>query len=474
MKQSLLIASLFLASMGSVYAADGARIEKPNIVFLFADDLGWADLQCYGHPYAKTPNLDQLARDGTRFLRCYATGVTCCPSRTGFMTSKFPATFAKYPATGGFGERVTITELLKKQGYATGHFGKWHIGPTEQAGTYGIDEINTGEASRSNARSDSTRSKDARVFDNAIRFIEQHKDGPFYINVWSHISHHPVNPSQQLLEAFGPLQVDEARFSSQMQEKFQLCKKRGGDVSDHMRRYLAEIKSLDDEAGRFLKRLDELGLRDNTIVVFSSDQGPAPIFDRVLPQDQPDRQTNDRKKSRSTAEAIDDLRLNAMGYAGPHRGGKTNQHEGGILIPFIVRWPGRVPDGRTDDRSVISGADWLPTLCALTNTKINAADFDGEDASDAWLGGTHTRTKPLLWKTSTARSSGAVRDGKWKLHYPNNKRDQLELFDLVADPGEQHNLVNEHPDITKRLSTLITTWQATLPKEYDKGEDNDN
>jgi N-acetylgalactosamine-6-sulfatase len=95
---------------------------KPNIVFLFADDLGWGDLGCYGHPYAQTPNLDKLASEGTRFLQCYATGVTCCPSRTGFMTSQWPASFAKYPASGGFSGRVTITELLKRHGYATGHF----------------------------------------------------------------------------------------------------------------------------------------------------------------------------------------------------------------------------------------------------------------------------------------------------------------------------------------------------------------
>jgi N-acetylgalactosamine-6-sulfatase len=107
--------------------------------------MTWGDLHCQGHPYAQTPNLDRLASEGTRFTQHYATGVTCCPSRTGFMTGKFPATFAKYPASAGFGDRVTITELLKKQGYATAHFGKWHIGPVTENGTYGIDSIGAAE-----------------------------------------------------------------------------------------------------------------------------------------------------------------------------------------------------------------------------------------------------------------------------------------------------------------------------------------
>jgi len=168
------------------------------------------------------------------------------------------------------------------------------------------------------------------------------------------------------------------------------------------------------------------------------------------------------------------VRLNAMGFAGPFRGGKHAQYEGGIRIPFIIRWPGHVPAGRVDERSVISGADWLPTLCALTGTEINAADFDGEDASAAWQGkGEHVRTKPLLWKTSAPQSAGTIREGQWKLHHPNSKRGELELFDVVADPGEQRNLVKEHPDIVKRLSAKMQAWQATLPKVYDKREDND-
>src|SRR5437868_10470816 len=117
----------------------------PNIVLILADDMGYGDLGCYGHPYARTPSIDRLAREGTLMRNFHVTGVTCCPSRTGFMTSKFPATYREYPANSGFGSRVTVTELLKKAGYTTGHFGKWHIGPTEKPGTYGIDVMSDPE-----------------------------------------------------------------------------------------------------------------------------------------------------------------------------------------------------------------------------------------------------------------------------------------------------------------------------------------
>lgn len=463
-----------LSSLGLLTSSFAAEF-RPNIVFLFADDFGWGDLHCYGHPYSKTPNIDKLAAEGTRFLQCYATGVTCCPSRTGFMTSKFPATFAKYPANGGFGDCVTITELLKKQGYATGHFGKWHIGPNETDGTYGIDVIGADdEAGGKKKERTGASGRDAHIYEDAIRFIEKHKGGPFYVNVWGHISHHPITPSEGQLDAFGPLQVDESKFSPAMQEKFAICKKLGGDVSAHMRAFLADVKSMDVEVGRLLKRLNELGLRENTIVIFSSDQGPAPIRDAG---EEPKKERPNKKKKEPAADtaAADNIRLNAMGYAGPHRGGKHGQYEGGVRIPFIVRWPGHAQAGRVDATSIISGADWLPTLCALTGTKINAADFDGEDASAAWLGkAEHVRTKPLMWKTSSPKSDPAIRFENWKLHLTHRKNGESELYDIATDPAESINLAVKHPDIVKKLSAKLEAWQSTLPKEYEKGEDRED
>lgn len=458
---------LIAVAMIGIFLKSASAAETPNIILILADDMGWADLRCQGHPYAQTPNLDRLASEGTRFTQCYATGVTCCPSRTGFMTGKFPATFAKYPASSGFGDRVTITELLKKQGYATGHFGKWHIGPVSDNGTYGIDSIGAAEEAvggkKKQKRAASVRGRDAAMYDQAIRFIEQHQNGPFYVNIWDHIPHHPVNPPPAVIEAFGPLEVDELKFPEPMREKFAMCKQHGGDISVHMRAFLAEIQAMDAEIGTLLKKLDELGLRDNTIIVFSSDQGPAGIRERI-----------GGKPEKQGANNTLDIRLNAMGFAGPFRGGKHDQHEGGVRIPWIVRWPGHVPAGRVDESSVLSGADWLPTLCALTGVKIDAAEFDGEDASAAWLGHEFSRTRPLMWKTSSTGSNPSLRVGNWKFHGTNRKRGTIELYDLASDPGETTNLAQEKPDVVAKLTDQLATWVATLPKSYDKTDEKDD
>ncbi|MDP3069853.1 MAG: sulfatase-like hydrolase/transferase [Opitutaceae bacterium] len=447
---ALTLAFALLASTTALPAA--APAAKPNIIFLLADDLGGGDLHSYGHPYARTPNLDSLARDGTRILQAYSTGSTCCPARTGLMTSKFPATYPTYPANGGFAERITITELLKQQGYATGHFGKWHIGPVQQPGTYGLDSIGSGEEESGNKKRGDDRGRDAHIYDDAIKFIERHRGGPFYVNVWGHISHHPVNPTDALVQRWSGLKVNDGDFPPQMHGKFNEVRQAGGDVDDAMRRYLADVESLDDGVGRLLKRLDQLGLRENTIVVFSSDQG-----------------------ADMTKAGNGGLRFNQMGFNGPVRGGKHTHWEGGVRVPWIVRWPGHVPAGRTDAQSVISGVDWLPTLCAITGTNINAADFDGEDTSAAWLGhGPHVRTKPLLWKTSSPGSDSLIREGPWKLVRPTRKNGaELALYDIVNDPAEKNNLVSKHPDIVKKLSAKVAAWVATLPKSYVKTDDPD-
>jgi len=461
-----LIASFLLFALGSSLSA----ADKPNIIFILADDFGWGDLGCYGHPYAKTPHLDKLAAEGTRFTKFHATGVTCCPARTGLMTGKFPATFAKYPSSFGFGDRVTVTELLKKNGYATGHFGKWHIGTVTEPGTYGIDVIGSdGEKRR---QPEAARGRDAPMYDQAISFIEKHKGGPFYINIWDHISHHPVNPSQAVLDAFGPLELDESKFSPAMREKFATCKKLGGDPAAHLRAFLADVKSMDDEVGRLLARLDELGLRQNTLVVFSSDQGAAPLRDTDVDAGKPKKKTNKQKREGSDIDAI---RMNSMGYAGPDfRGGKHTDLEGGVCVPFIMRWPAKVPVGRVDDQSVISGADWLPSLCAITGITINPADFDGEDSSKAWLGGTHTRTKPLFWKTNTEKSDPSLLVDHWKLHGTHRKKGTVELYDLASDPGEQTNLAEKKPEILKRLQDQLAAWATSLPKEYEHGDEKED
>jgi N-acetylgalactosamine-6-sulfatase len=455
----LIFASLSLfTSTCPVFAEDsGSSARRPNIVLILADDLGYGDLHCYGHPYARTPNLDRLASEGTRFEQFYSTGVTCCPARTGFMTSRWPASFKTYPANGGFGDRITITELLKRQGYRTGHFGKWHIGPDQTDGRYGIDSIGSDPELLGKKRVKAgERGRDAPIFDAAIDFIENHRDQPFYLNVWGHISHFAVDPPQSYVDQFSDIVANAGDFSAYMAVKFDYLKKHDEDASVRMRRYLADVFSLDEDIGRLLQRIDDLGLRDNTIVVFSSDQG-APL-DLV-------------NQKRDASEGRSDLRLNMMGYVGGLRGGKHTMYEGGVRVPFIIRWPGHAKPGRVDKNSVTSGIDWLPTLCALAGIPINSADFEGEDVSAAWLGNERRRSKPLLWKTSSTRSESAIRDGQWKLLLPFGKRGEVELFDIVADPAERNNLAAQRADVVAVLRERLERWNATLPTEYIKTGD---
>jgi N-acetylgalactosamine-6-sulfatase len=463
--QSVLTFFVVLHVAASALLADEAK--TPNIIFLLADDLGGADLRCYGHPYARTPNLDRLASEGTRFQQFYTNGATCCPSRTGFMTSKFAATYANYPAGAGFGDRITITELLKKQGYHTGHFGKWHIGPDPKPGTYGIDAINGDTEPTAGGKRNDPRGRDATIYDQAIAFIEKNKDHPFYVNIWGHITHNPVNPTQTLVDKWSGLTLKEEDFPEPMREKFDRVRKAGGDVNDAMRRYLADVESLDDAIGRLLKRLDELGLRDNTIVVFSSDQGAYMLtqLEKDASGDTKIKKGGNKNKPNKNAanEEPDTVIHNLMGYNGPHRGGKHTFLEGGVRAPFIIRWPGKVPAGRVDKNSVISGIDWLPTLCAITKATINETNFDGENVSAAWLGTDHTRSKPLLWKTHAKKSDSVIRVGPWKLF---QTKTGTELYNIPNDAMEKNNLARTNPEVTKDLEAKLNQWKDTLPKEY--------
>ncbi len=429
------------------------RADKPNIVFILADDLGYGDLACYGHPYARTPELDKLASEGTRFHRFYVTGVTCCPSRTGFMTSRHPSSYPKYMADFGFAGRVTVTELLQQAGYRTGHFGKWHMGPRDEDGTYGIDHIETIGATKKDPGG-----RDAGLFEAAMDFIEANKDVPFYVNVWGHITHYPVDPLPPLAERFADVRVDRSDFGKHMQEKFDTCERIGGDVNGAMRDYLGDVYSLDSQVGRLLRKIDDLGLRDNTIVVFSSDQGPAPVLTRNKPTD-PSLTHNPSR--------------NMLGYAGGLRGGKHTQYEGGVRAPFIVRWPNKVPAGKVNHTSIFSGMDWLPSACAVADVPVKSSSrrsvhpsmFEGEDISDIWLGADRSRVAPLFWKTSNVKARISMLSGNWKLHV---SRNAIELYDLATDPEERRNVQGKHPEIVSALRKQVDRWNETLPTAYAK------
>jgi N-acetylgalactosamine-6-sulfatase len=282
-------------------------------------------------------------------------------------------------------------------------------------GTYGIDVIGSDEENAAPKPVDG--GKDTRVYDNAIAFVEKHKDVPFCMNVWGHITHHPVDPTQKFVDEFASLKVKDADFSDYQREKLDAVRKHGGDVDDAMRRFLGEAFSMDQDIGRLLAKLDELKLTENTLVVFNSDQGPSSPQDVLRERNA----KNAAKKPLAAKKAR--LAHHLLGYAGPHvRGGKHGDYEGGVRVPFIVRWPRKVPAGRVDTQSVLSGTDWLPTLCAITGVPFNATDFDGGNVAAVFWSKIHERTQPMFWKVNSEKSDPAMRWQSWKLHIPHRAR----------------------------------------------------
>jgi len=422
----VLFCLLLSCPLVTVNAQDGNR---PNFLLIFADDLGFGDLACYGHPYADTPNLDRLAAEGTLFRQFHVNGNICPITRTGLMTGRNPSWFPNNPDDFSFLNATTVCNILQDDGYVTGHIGKWNIGPDYDAeyAEYGIDDLRiTGSISGD------PRGKEGLRFDETLDFIEQYKDEPFYLNLWIYATHTPIDPPQNLINHFAGLTVDRDLFGVHMQEKFDFVEANGGDIDESMRIYLAEVWGLDLQVGRLMDKLDELGLTDNTVVVFSSDNGP---------------------------ERLGDGLLEALGYSGGLRGEKHSFYEGGTRVPLIVRWPGGgVPAGRVDDESIMFGMDWLTTVASLAGAPYNSSLFEGEDMSDVWLGNTRSRTAPLFFRGLRNFDKKYMRYGRWKLH-----EDEKELYDLANDEYEFVNLYNGHPDIVAELLVSYNAWEATLP-----------
>ena len=424
---------------------------RPNFVFIFADDVGWGDLSCYGQTRFKTPRLDKLAHEGTLFTQFYVSGSVCSPSRTAIMTGHFPA---RHGVHGHFAAEAhnrrrkmpnfldptvpTVTRTLQANGYVTGHFGKWHLGhgpgaPLPEA--YGIDRSKTTTSNDPEGRDAWNLWKPEfrpvstkMVLDETLNFIKANKDKPFYVNAWLHDTHATLNPSEEQLARFQRYQAKGVPFHGATQV------------------YYATMDAMDRQIGAFLDQLDALGLTDNTVVIFSSDNGPEDIH-------------------------INNSSHSGVGSAGPFRGRKRSIYEGGIRVPFIVRWPKRVPTGKVDDTSVIAGVDFYPTICRLAGIPIDVTRIDGEDRSACLLGKPHERTKPLMWEWRY-RIFGhvmhmspmlAIRQAQWKLLL-NPDRSRVELYDIPADPREMDNLAKNHPRLVEQLTEKVLTWQKTLPE----------
>ena len=417
---------------------EGAR--RPNIIFILADDLGYGDLACYGHPYAKTPHIDQMAKEGRRFSRFYVSDARCSPSRASFLTSRHSASFEQETAKYGLGDQPTIMELLQARGYITGHFGKWHLGPIPRdANPYGIDVLKT-----VTPKGHQDKTKDEVIFDDAIQFMAAHKDQPFYINLWTHATHFPFSPKVEHKKVFSSLRVRKKDFGYWMRKnKISHFKNNVRMLSAAMRIYLGEIYALDQQIGRITAWLEENDLADNTILVITSDNGPANMPEEGIDAG-PER--------------------NLLGSTGELRGGKTTHFEGGIRVPFIIKWPAKIAPHTLDTTGVYSALDWLPSLCAITGTDIKKLTIDGEDRSAGWLGKPKSRSKALFWKEYQKNAPVTILDNPWKLV----QRDTGErlLFHLDQDPSERRDLAEDKPEIVHQLLTQIEAWEKGLPERY--------
>lgn len=438
-------------------------VDSPNILFLLADDLGYGDLGCTGHPYAKTPAIDQLASEGTMFRTFYTAGSTCVPSRVGFMTGRFPQTFSKEVAIGGNIDSPTVTEILKRRGYRTGHFGKWGLGEKQESGTFGVDEIQVLRGDPENVSG-----RDSVITDATIDFIRRNKHEPFYVNVWFHTPHHPVIPHMSYVDRFADVVFRRSDFQNpDFMSYLDIVENKYGDCSEGMRNYLGDVSQLDDQVSRILKAIDEEGLRQSTIIVFSSDNGPARI-----------KSEGARKWDKGEDDGVDPrVQLGVrseksfLGSAGPFRGRKHSLHDGGIRAPWIVRWPGRVAEGKIDEASVITAVDWLPTLASITGARLDGRsvegnDFDGEDVSQMWFGKKTERERDIFWANGGPESPRlAMRRGSWK--YCVFKDGSKSLYDLSKDPSESMDVSSENPSTVAKLDRAMQDWLKGLdPDSY--------
>jgi arylsulfatase A-like enzyme len=450
----------------SLVTALAAGDRPPNVIFILTDDQGWGDAAFAGHPYAKTPGLDRLAAEGTWLRQFYVAATVCSPSRAAFMTSQAPARLLIHghlaahdmnaarsmpnwldPAT------ITLPRLLQRAGYATAHFGKWHLGggpgapPPED---YGFDVSKTVNSSgpQLGAEDDDeyfrARST-ALIVDETIRFIREQGHRPFYVNAWTLLPHAKLNPTPEQLAEYADLAPSPAApgFGRWMRDYLG----NAPDLRRQMQIYCASITDLDTQVGRLLDTLDELGLADDTIVFFSSDNGP-----------------EDYRISNAANAGV--------GSTGPLRSRKRSMHEGGIRTFGLVRWPGHVAAGRRDELSVTSAVDFLPTICRLAGVPLPAELHpDGEDVSDVWRGRSRPRGRPLHWEWLFAVAGPedgfmppplAIRDGDWKL-FCDHHGEGAELYDIATDPAEERDMAAEHPELVQTLTRAALAWVDTLP-----------
>jgi len=422
-----------------------ANAARPNVIFILADDLGWAELGCYGNTFNETPNIDKVARQGLRFTDAYAAAPVCSPTRASLMTGQWPARVGitdylraddpKHLAK----EHVTLAEAFKMAGYATGIIGKWHLSGYKNEGTvespptdHGFDEAIVSENRGIGGGSyfhpyHFNREIDKRMGDTeylidrcnleAVEFIERHKDKPFFL----YLSHYAVHTRL----------AGKPEMVAKYEKKPSAGK--GNMAAANNPHLAAQLESVDDGVGMIMNKLDALGLQDNTILVFTSDNGG---------------------ENRVTSNK-------------PLRGAKSTLYEGGIREPLIVRWPAVIPTNKVSQQ-ITSSVDFYPTLVEAIGSQPDPRQkIDGISLMPVWKDAAKSLARDTVyWHYPLAsdhflggKSGGALRSGNWKLKEDFNTG-ALELYNLENDLGEAHDLAEEQPAKVRELHALLIAWRS--------------
>jgi arylsulfatase A-like enzyme len=448
----------FLKGLAAALPAAKATERRPNFVFILGDDVGWADLGCYGNRYHETPNLDRLSREGMRFTDAYASASQCAPTRACLLTGrevgrhrvwavdrlrgleKFrkvtpPPNNTELP----LGE-TTMAQVLRSSGYATGMFGKWHLGTN---GNYhpsrrGFDEaiVTSTDPGRhfdfiTIPRIDVSPEEYLADFltDRAVSFIDAHRKEPFFLYLPHFVVHGPLQAKKALLDKYNR-KPRVGRFATPV--------------------YAAMMESLDESVGRIMKRLTDLDLADDTVLLFYSDNGAVGGYVR---------------------EGLDMGRSPTDNY--PLRGGKGMLYEGGIRVPLIVRWPKAIAPGSVCNVPVTS-TDFFPTFVELAAARQPRNALDGVSLAPLLRssGNAIPTREAICWHypgylqaevekgTWRIEPSGAIRSGRYKL-IERFADGRLELFDLEADPGETRDLAPQNPEQARRLRAVLARWRQS-------------
>jgi arylsulfatase A len=437
---SLGAAGILLSRVDRAARAGVRNGSRPNVVFILADDLGWAQVGCYGNAFYETPNIDQLARDGMRFTDAYSAAPVCSPTRASIMTGKCPARLhiTDFIAGGDFPyeryrqpdwqkflplEEVTVAELFKKAGYVTAGFGKWHLSTAKlppasapyDPDKQGFDETFICEKPSPKQDPETDAHHVEEITQRSLAFLERRKDQPFFLLMAHNSIHAPIMSKARLV----------AKHKARP----------GADQPQNNPVIAAMMEELDGSIGRVLRKLEELKLTDKTIVIFFSDNGG----------------------------------LEADAKQTPLRSGKANLYEGGIRVPLIIRWPGVVKPGVTCSVPVIS-TDFFPTFREILETK-NAPEgpIDGVSLLPLLMRTGSLNRPAIYWHyphyhASSIGPCSAVREGDFKLiewldESVHADRHKLGLYNLADDPGEQTDLAAKLPAKAEQMRRMLDLWR---------------